>query len=1111
MNPFSFAAASAAVVAALFCTPTMAGSLSPLLKELQQHERADVIVIMRDQMDSVPATRSWRSTRALTIDAAQSGVVGHLRSIQAENISKFRLINAVAARVSKEQAEELAANPSVQAVVADRVIRSPHLIQKDRTVASVGAVTKSDLCDTLEPEALQLTNTAFPNSAISQAHAILDGHGRPVTGRDVKVAFMADGIDTNNKGFIRPDGSRVFVDYEDFSGDPTGTPTGGAEAFGDASSIAAQDMPNGKPLTFDISDQSLPGRLPTPCRIRIRGVAPGASLVGLKIYSSLGYTTELNFIRAIEYAVLDADVDVLNESFAGNFYPDEADDALQLASAWAVKAGVTVVTSTGDSGTAGTLGSPSTNPAVIAVGASTSFRAYSQLGGLGIEPLASRGYVSNNISAVSSGGFAQRNARTVDVVAPGDVGWALCSADQDNFQACGDFNGNPAPFQLFGGTSQATPFTSGAAALVIQAYRSTHRDFDPTPALVKRILMSTANDLGAPASEQGAGLINTLAAVEAALAVTDENGAPPPRGRALLMHPSSVAVVDGPESTEVAEITLTNTGSSSRHVEPHLQTLSKQLGGSTVHFDLRPGPSSQATVRQTFNVADGAEHLDAAIAYNNDMDSLALVDLQLIDPDGRIVAYSAPQGLGNGYGHADVVSPRPGKWTAVISTTSTAIPVSYSGPVAFTWSTQRWTTFGSLVPASLDIPKGASKSFLVRFRMPSQAGDIPAAIRFDGGESDGLHASVPVTLRSLIAVDSSGGTFRGLLTGGNGRPLAGPTQNFEFDVPRGAPNVDVTLDMVDAGYALQGFLVDPHGIPLSVQPNLDPAGVEPQKGLHLSRRDPEPGRWRFTLLQNYNSAGDRTSLSFDGRVSFRPARIDAADLPQISGTRLAAGRTVEVPVRITNNGPTTVGYFVDARRDEVIPLKLTPRPVCDFAPWCTSYFIPPATSGVIFVSRGKNSLGMYAVPESGYFLGQTNSPGVVGHEAEPGAVVASLFAAEIPYGPWGQYPAYLGPFGRRGTPTDDIDNMAYILYQPFDDAVTSDHGNKWLDLMTGTSTYSPLILAPGQSGTIHVKITPSASQSGQTVVGNLYVETYSGASLTGDELERLPYRYTIGP
>jgi hypothetical protein len=1104
-------AALSALITFLPSLPANAGSLAPALQTLAQGDQADVIVILRDQLDDVPVARGLRAARSASVAAAQGSVIAHLRGMRAQKIGQFRLINAITARISRDQAVELAANPLVQAVVPDAVIRAPRWSRMSRAYLPAARSSVSDLCDTLEPEALQLTNTAFTVTSVPQAQTMLDGHGRPVTGQGVKVAFIADGIDPNNPGFIRPDGSKVFIDYQDFSGDPVGTPTGGAEAFGDASSIAAQDMPRGKPLTFDITPQSLLGRLPSPCRIRIRGVAPGASLVGLKVYSSLGYTNESTFIHAIEYAVLDADVDVLNESFAGNSYPDNHNSPVALATAWAVRSGVTVVVSTGDAGS-GTIGDPATVPAVIAVGASTSFRAAAQIGGLGIEPLASTGYISNNISSFSSGGFAQRTARTVDLVAPGDVGWALCSKNVSLFAACRDFNGNPASFQLFGGTSEAAPFTSGAAALVIQAYRSAHDDADPAPGIVKKILMSTATDLGAPSSEQGAGLLNTLAAVQGALAIADEHGTLPRRGTSVLLQPTSAAIVGEPRSNQLAEFTLTNTGNSSRHVVPHLQSLSHPFAGDHKRLNLQPGDTTIATVRRTFVVPAGAEHLDAAIAYQNNIDSIALVDLQLIDPRGRIAAYSAPQGLGNGYGHADVVSPLPGEWTAIISTPPVASEISYTGPVQFSWSAQKWDNFGSISPEELDLAPGATKYVSVRFRMPSNAGDVAAAIRFDSGESSGLRSSIPVSLRSLIAVDERGGNFSGQLIGGNGRPLAGPTQTFEFDVPRGAGNLDLTVTINDSAYALQGFLIDPQGLPLSVQPNLDPSGSTAEYGLRLLRREPQPGRWRFTLFQNYNSSGNQTSLPFEGHLSFEAARVTASGFPESANVKLAAGRSVDLSIRITNDGPTTLAYFADARRDVPTILNLKSHR-CMLVPSCASYYIPPATSGVVFVAHSDRAIGMDVLPESGFLLGITNSPDIYGREIQVGTLIASLFAPEIPYGPWGQYPAFLPPFGPDGTPLglDPIDTAAYILYQPFDTAVSSDRGNKWLDLMTGSTTYAPLLMAPGATGIIHIKITPDASEIGQTVSGNVYVETFNDAVLTGDEVTRIPYQYRVTP
>ena len=70
---------------------------------------------------------------------------------------------------------------------------------------------------------------------------------------------------------------------------------------------------------------------------------------------------------------------------------------------------------------------------------------------------------------------------------------------------------------------------AGAAALVIQAYREDPRRRHPDPGAGQADPVSTATDLGAPAEEQGAGLLNTYKAVQLAESIGD----PPPAAQAL--------------------------------------------------------------------------------------------------------------------------------------------------------------------------------------------------------------------------------------------------------------------------------------------------------------------------------------------------------------------------------------------------------------------------------------------------------------------------------------------------------------------------------------------------------------------------------------------------
>src|SRR4029077_3010138 len=133
-------------------------------------------------------------------------------------------------------------------------------------------------------------------------------------------------------------------------------------------------------------------------------------------------------------------------------------------------AGVTVVVSSGDSGPFNNIGSPATDPNVISVGGATTSRVYRQTTRYGTQ-LVPGGWENNNISGLSSDGFNQINPGTVSVVAPGDRGWSLCSANTQMFQGCADIDHGPHPPPIWaaGGTSASAPETSGTAALVMSA------------------------------------------------------------------------------------------------------------------------------------------------------------------------------------------------------------------------------------------------------------------------------------------------------------------------------------------------------------------------------------------------------------------------------------------------------------------------------------------------------------------------------------------------------------------------------------------------------------------------------------------------------------------
>jgi hypothetical protein len=248
-------------------------------------------------------------------------------------------VNAVAATVSPGAARLLAANPAVAAVIPDSVV---HEAAPAKATVSRAAAFKPlpEACAAkgkaqLNPEAIE---------AINAAGSTPSAQGLGYTGAGVKVAYIADGINVNDPDFIRANGKHVFVDYKDFSGTGTGGTSTGGEAFLDSSSIAAQGRE-----VYNV--QSYGTGLSVPCDIRILGVAPGVSMVGLNVFGPSGDAFTSSLVEAVDYAITKDHVNVVNESLGSNYLPDVTSlDLLKLADEAAVRAGVTVTVSSGDSG-----------------------------------------------------------------------------------------------------------------------------------------------------------------------------------------------------------------------------------------------------------------------------------------------------------------------------------------------------------------------------------------------------------------------------------------------------------------------------------------------------------------------------------------------------------------------------------------------------------------------------------------------------------------------------------------------------------------------------------------------------------------------------------------
>lgn len=1083
-----------------------------------------VIVTLKDQQTSLPATPANIPRRKAVLRGEQDQVLADAGIADGKGVTHYTLVNAVSLTVTSAQAATLAADPGVRSIVPDGKVAvitpsagttaSNHkAAPAPRPAPAPGnpdTLCPSDPAQPLrQPESLGLIKAASSDGQ--------DSAWRYATGSGVRVAVFAEAIDPAAPDYVRPDGSSAIVDYQNFSGAPDGSPgeTYGEEIFGDASTVAAQGS-----VVHDLSTfVNAAHPLPAGCDIRVEGVAPGADVVALKVLSSAtsgeSYAIASNMAQAIDYAVTVDHVDILSESVGALGTPDSSTaDAVQQFNDMAVQAGVTVVAAAGDAGDTGTVNSPAVDPNVISAAGSTANQALMQSGYTGTT-LSDGKWVDGNIAGFSSGGVT--DGGTVPVLtAPADEGWAACT-DKTNMPGCTTFatdaNGNPRPssIELFGGTSQAAPTIAGVAALVIQAYRDTHHGVSPSPALVRQFLTSTADDLGASGSDQGAGQVDALSAVRTAMAYQHKGNSAANGG--LVLSRDQFTDVGTQGSAQNDTVTITNTGGRAVRLQPtvrQLAPIAAQLD-STVSLNPATGPyftnqlGQQATyTTMTFTVRPGASQFALALAYPSasgvSAESVApQVTATLLDPTGAYVLTSHPQG-GSGssnYGNVEVVKPKPGVWTAVFSTTVATggvlgVPFTvpaYSGPVKVSITQNAWISAGTVSPATATIPPGKSVSLTAHTRMPIAAGDSVLNWNLGAPASAGS-PNVSIVQRVLIGLQSGTGRFSGGLTGGNGRAQQpAQQQTFAVDVPPGAPNLGVIVQTsaADAIPNVVVSLVDPNGQVQSSENNgnaaANTAAVSRTVADHAA--DPIPGQWRIVVRTVSPSTGLDLVVPFTGTVGFGPGPATSPDLGKYATSNateatLPADQATTMSVQVTNDTGATQTYYADPRTTTAAPVPVStvatqmPAPVT--AAVEPSVILPPDTSGISATLASSLPLQTQISGPSAPVL--LAGPDALGPPVQPvNGIAQSTATMAVPSGALttGDYRVMagsVGPFGPQGAPQGTATGPVTATTLGFDDTVLPQGGDPFVP---GARGVTGVTVPAGQSTTLTLAVRPNAA------------------------------------
>ncbi|WP_020671320.1 S8 family serine peptidase [Amycolatopsis nigrescens] len=235
------------------------------------------------------------------------------------------------------------------------------------------------------------------------------------------------------------------------------------------------------------------------------GAAPGAELMSVKVCLTTASCTSSGLIDGVVYAAANG-ADVVNISIGGLPALNDGNNArAELYNRIIDEFNVQLFISAGNSGAgANSVGDPSVATSAMSVGSYITDDTW--LSNYGSKTKAAEG-----LHPFSSRGPAEDGGFKPNIIAPGA---AISSTPR--WQQPGPLPGTyplPAGYAMFNGTSMAAPQATGAAALLVSAYKALHGGERPPVASLRSAITSTARFVdGIQANAQGAGLFNVVRA-----------------------------------------------------------------------------------------------------------------------------------------------------------------------------------------------------------------------------------------------------------------------------------------------------------------------------------------------------------------------------------------------------------------------------------------------------------------------------------------------------------------------------------------------------------------------------------------------------------------------